>query len=349
MLRRRYRGGRGGRGVRSLLAKFRRRALGTRKTGPWDQYIFTGDTGSHDLGPDTSTSIGYKIWGWGQEVGTMLTNIRSEAISTLLGGAVLYQPTLLVWGFTTFDILAAANADVKCEIVLGTVRNSNIDNIGDLGTKFINAWSQSYDAVPTGFPDFPSTSVLQNLKFWGGNSSPGYRPTRRIVTTVRVGRPKRFTFRFKTRRFTFEDYSQGTFLSEGMARGRTVFAVVKYTAVRQQVCGIIDMDAAPVLTEGPGQFMTKIRQFFFYRWIPGNNRPTIYGDHAGADEIIDDDAHGFIGVPALRAQRFSGPLTFGSPAAFGGLDTQMKHEVNANPTATCNGNPFVPNVIANPP
>lgn len=344
MLRRRYRGGRGGRGVRALLAKFRRRALGTRKTGPWDQYILTGDSGAHDCTPDRSTTIGYKIWGWGAEVATMLTNIRSEAISTLLGGAVLYQPTLLVWGFTTFDILSAANSAIKCEIVLGTCRNNNADTISDLGTNFINAWAQSYDNRPTDFEDFPSTSVLQNLKFWGGNNSRGYRPTRRIVTSVGVGRPKRFTFRFKTRRFTYEDYSQAGFLTEGMARGRTVFAVVKYHAERQQVCGILDMEAAPLMTEGGGQFITKLRQFYFYRWIPGNNRPTVYGGYTGAEEVIEDTAKSWIGVPALRAQRFSGPGTFNNPASFGGLDVYAKQEAQINPMATCNGNVFTPEV-----
>lgn len=247
-----------------------------------------------------------------------------------------------MYGFTTFDILAAANSDVKVEFVLGTVRNNNIDNIGDLGTKFISAWTQSYDAQPTDFADFPSTSVLQNLKFWGGNSSPGYRPTRRIVTTVRVGRPKRLTFRFKTRRFTFEDYSQGTFLSEGMARGRTYFAVVKYHAERQQVCGILDMEAAPLMTEGGAQFITKIRQFYFYRWIPGNNRPTVYGNYTGADEIIEEDARSWIGVPALKAQRFSGPNTFSDPSSFGGLGVHNKHEALINPMTTCNGTATIP-------
>jgi len=342
MLRRRYRGGRGGRGVRALLAKFRRRALGTRKTGPFDQYIFTGDTGAHDIGPDTSASFGYKVWGWGQEIGTMLTNIRSEAISTLLGGAVLYQPTLLVYGFSTLDLLSAANSSIKAEIVLGTVRNNNVDTINDLGTNFAAAWAQGYDNRPTGFEDFPSTSVLQNIKFWGGNNTRGYRPTRRIVTTVGVGRPKRFTFRFKTRRFTFEDYSQSTFLTEGMARGKTIFAIVKLSAERQQVCGVIDMDNAPVLTEGGGQFLIKIRQFYFYRWIPGNNRPTIYGHHAGADETISDTAYSWIGVPALRAQRFSGPHVWADVASFGGLDRHHKHEANINPALDCTGDTFIP-------
>lgn len=279
----------------------------------------------------------------------MLTNIRSEAISTLLGGAVLYQPTLLVWGFTTFDIYSAANSRIKCEIVVGTSRNNNADTIADLGTNFISAWGQSYDNRPTDFEDFPSTSLLQNLKFWGGNNTRGYRPTRRIVTTVGVGRPKRITLRFKTRRFTYEDYSGAGFLTEGMARGRTVFAIVKYHAERQQVCGVIDMDAAPILTEGGGQFMTKIRQYYFYRWIPGNNRPTVYGGYTGADEVIEETARSWIGVPALRAQRFSGPYTFANPSSFGGLDPTIKHEANINPNSTCNGTAYIPTVIETVP
>jgi len=345
MLRRRYRGGRGGRGVRKLLSKFRRRALGTRKTGPWDQYIFTLVTNAFDQEPNLSETYFYKLWGWGEQVGQMLTNIRAESPFELVAAAeYLYQPTLVVYGFATVDVLCAGNAGINCELVVGGFNSNGAYTITDITTTFDASWAQSYDDFPTDYQSWPSTSVLENFKFWDARNLRSLRPTSRIVAKVGVGRPKRFTFRFKTRRFTWEDYSQGTFLTDGYAKNKSFFLCMRTTAERQQVCGVKSAVNQPILTEGGSQVMVKVRQFYFYRWIPGNNKPTIYGSNLGPNETVSNIAYSWIGVPAQRAQRFSGPYAFGNMDTFGGLNRYAKNEAAINPVLDCPGDPWIPEV-----
>lgn len=103
-----------------MLRMFTKRANGSSKTGPWDQYIYTGTTSAITIDPGSSSTVAHSLWGWGSQVGTMLSNIRLEAPSTLIGGAVLMQPKLYVYGFAQFDIVPAGNSPIAYELIVCT-------------------------------------------------------------------------------------------------------------------------------------------------------------------------------------------------------------------------------------
>lgn len=344
---RRLGGGSGGtRAVTALVNKFAKQALGRPGQGPLDQYVFTGNTRAATIDPDVSDTAVGDLWGNGGLVGNMLTNIRSEAISTLLGGAVLYQPTLIAYGYSTIDLVAAGNSDVTFELVVFTASRGTVavKTSAQLAADFTAAWAQSYDARPTGFEAFPDTSILQNVKFWRGTNQ--MMPTKRMVVRVKVGKPKRLFFRFKTRKFNFTEYSTSTFLTEGLSSGKSYSFFIKAHGERGQVCGTKSAVNQPILTELGAPYMMKVRQYYHYRWAAGNNRPTIYGSNLGANESVNEDALSWIGVNALKSQRYN--ATQDASAGFpqwGAQDVSSKHEAQINPVEDCTGESYLPTVL----
>lgn len=276
----------------------------------------------------------------------MLTNIRAEAPSTLLGGAVLMQPQLVVYGYATFDICPAGNSPIAYELILATRpgKLTGTSSLATTGTNFTAAWATSYDARPTNFENFPDTSLLENVSYWS-SANAAWTPTRRITGRAEVGRPRRYVFKFKTRRFNFQEYSQGTFLTQGQVSGKTFGLFTKTRAIPGQVCGVLSAVNQPILTEIGTNYMMKTRSYYFYRWEAGNNRPTVYGSNLGTNESVDEDAFSWIGVPALRAQRrnLSNDVAAGFPD-WGGASVAVKHEANINPIYDCVGTPFIPEV-----
>lgn len=277
----------------------------------------------------------------------MLTNIRTETPYTLVGGAALLQPTLKVFGYATIDIVATGNSRILGELLITTPRQALNRSVTNYGTNFAAAWAQSYDSRPTGFEAFPDTSLLQNYAFWSGKIAGGDKVTKRVAIKVGVGRPKRYTFRFATRTFRFEDYSSGGFLTTpGAAPGKSYTAVFKLHGEKGQVCGVKSAVNQPILTEIGAMYMVKVRSYYFYRFVAGNNRPTIYGSNLGTNETVNEDALSWIGVPALRAQRYN--VSFDVAAGYpewGGASEFTRQEVNINPTADCAGGLFTPTVI----
>jgi len=350
--RRRYSSrGSGGRGsqaaVNALIRKWQSRSRGVKGRGPLDQFISTGLTRAATIDPDTSDIVASELWGNGADIGSMLTNIRSEASSTLIGGAVLYQPALRVYGYATIDLVAAGNTDVTFEFVIWTLRGANsVTTMATYATNFAASWSQSYDARPTGFEAFPDTSLLQNIKWWGKGSNNNIKATRRLVVKVRVGKPKRLFFKFKTRQFNYDDYAQSTFLTEGMAAGKSYAFFMKCHGERGQVCGTLSAVNQPILTELGSPYMIKVRQYYFYRWLPGNNRPTIYGSNLGPNEAVNEAALQWVGVNALKSQRYAAANdVFAAFPDWGGQDVYSKHEANINPIRDCAADALHPTVV----
>lgn len=345
-LRRRVR--RGG-DAKAMLRMFAKRVHGgSNGKGPIDQLIVTSQTAALNIDPDSSSTSVFAGWGWGTDVGTMLTNIRAEAPSTLLGGAVLMQPELIVYGYSTFDILPVGNAPIDYELILATPRKgvTAAATLATLGTAFAAAWALSYDAVPSGFSTFPDTSLLQNTQWWqSSNSGGGFKPIRRITGRANVGQPRRYVFKFKTRRFKYQEYSASTFLTEGQVGGKTHALWTKVRAIRGQVCGVKSAVNQPILTEIGAPYMMKMRHYYFYRWVAGNNRPTIYGSNLGTSESVNEDALSWIGVPALRSQRQSANI---DPSAgfvdYGATDQDSLHQVGLNPIWNCEGERTTPSV-----
>jgi len=336
-----------------MLKMFARRVHGaSNRNGPIDQLIVTDPTAALTIDPGSSNTTVFASWGWGTDVATMLTNIRAEAPSTLLGGTVLMQPELLVYGYSTFDICPAGNSPIKYEIILATPSKGRVGTatLATTGTSFAAAWALTYDATPTGFSNFPDTSLLQNTQWWQSSSfGAGWDPIRRIAGRTGVGQPRRYVFKFRTRRFTYQEYAAGTFLTEGQVGGKSHALFVKTCAIPGQICGTLGANNQPILAELGTPFMMKLREYYFYRWVPGNNRPTVYGSNYGNTEAVNEDARSWIGVPSLRAQRAntSNDVATDFPE-WGAQDVYSKQEAQINPIRDCTGDSWTPTVIATP-
>lgn len=316
-----------------------RRSAGGRK-GPVDQFISTAPSYADFIAPGKSNYAFAQLWGWGQDVASMLTNIRAETPFTLVGGGSLYQPTLKVYGYATFDICVTGNADVVGEFVVFTPREHKNNTIAQAASAYALSWTNSWDAIPTGFETFPDTRILQNYSFWSGAAAGGYKATKRRTFKVRVGRPKRYTFRFATRTFKYEDYASTGFLTGAASAPNKSFGIVwKVAGERGQVCGLKNGAEFAFLNEVGATYMVRIRDYYFYRWVPGNNRPTVYGSNLSeeAKESIPAGQASFVGVPSQKAQRYSYGTVQVPGTAWGAVDFRTRQEVQANPIIDCDG------------
>lgn len=343
-----------GAGALGLLRKFRARVNGSPgRPGvtPVDQLIVTNQTVADTVDPDLSDVNFDTFWGWGPDIGSMLTNIRAESPFTLVGGAYLYQPTLQVYGYSTLDVVAAGNSDVHFEAIMFTpVGRTAVTTVATVITGFATAWAQSYDTRPTGFELFPDTSLLQNVAFWAPSGAVApWKPSKRITATVRVGKPRRFVFRFKTRTIPYQEYSAGSFLTNGVIGDKGYLLVSKFRGERGQVCGVKSAVNQPILTEIGANYMYKIRSYYFYRWVAGNQKSSIYGSNLGTNETVDEDALSWVGVNSLKSQRFNSSTDVSAGyTLWGPLNPFSKHEAQINPTSDCAGDGWVPDVNVAP-
>lgn len=350
--RRRGVGGRVRRGASAIkmLRMFQKRNGSIGSRAPVDRYIVTSSTTAQTVDPDTSTQVYAAGWGWGSDIGFLLANIRTESPFTLVGGAYLYQPTLHVYGYSTIDFVSTGNIGIEVEIVECTPSRgrTGASTLAAIQTTFANSWAQSYDSVPTGYNLFPDTSILENTAFFE-QQTVKFIPTKRLSIRVGVGKPRRIIFKYKTRTFRYAEYSQGTFLTEGQVGGKSFLYLFKVRGERGQVCGVESGVNKPILTELGTGFMIKQRDHYFYRWEAGNNRPTVYGSNIGANESVAEDALQWVGVPALKAQRFAAAAdTSVGYVNWGGQDVNSKHEANINPIMDCTGDSFTPAVSTAP-
>lgn len=341
------------RGARNHRGKFLREASGFRgraigRSGPlkagnwWDQYIYTDGTTTANLDPHVSTYV----FGWmflpGDHVSTMLTNIRTESPFTLVGGSYVLQPTLYVNGQTVIDIYAASNTGVRFELCMFTRRTAAAKSTSGAGTDFTNTWSQSYDAVPTGYSTFPTTSALENRTYWSTfyNKLAGRR-----TGVARPGRPVRLTFKFKTRRLTYTEYAAGSAFTNYIYPNKSYQYLLKVDGELGQICGVKSAVNQPILGEVNGNFMIKTTTFYRYKWVAGsaNQKPTIYGSNLGANESVNEDALCWTTVPSLKAPRYAaGQDTSAGLPNFGALDLDSRHEANLNWVRDCTGDRYEP-------
>lgn len=203
-----------------LLQLFKKRNGAFGRAHPVDRYISTYPTNAFTVDPDLSNYLYMAGWGWGNDVAQMLVNIRAESPFTLTGGANLYQPTLHVYGYTTIDIVPVGNVGINIELITCTPQRGRTGaaTLASTTTQYGLSWAVSYDARPTGFEFFPDTSILENTAFFDSRDIK-WIPTGRISTTIKVGTPKRFIFKYKTRVFRYAEYAQGTFLTGNIVLG----------------------------------------------------------------------------------------------------------------------------------
>lgn len=283
---------------------------------------------------------------------TMLENIRTETAAqqfALAADPQTLEPTLVVHGYSTVDVLAAGNAAVRGELIVYTPRSLNGEPLANVSANFTAAWARTYDARPTGFEDWPDTSLLQNSAFWGrAGFEPGFKATKRVAVKVGVGRPKRYTFRFATRRFRYEEYKATDFLQGGSAPGKSYGFMLKLNPERGQLCAVDEkMNTQNFLGNVQTNVIVQVRVFYFYKWVFGNNRPSVYGRFTPATYTLGDT--GYVGVPALKAQRLS---AFSSATTdFGGADASSRLETVPAHGLSCSyaSRESAPVIITNPP
>lgn len=133
----RHRGGRvnrvGPRGTAKRAQKVRKLYLGSGKGGPRDTYAPAGQTFPVICQPGKVHTHFNRLWGGGLQIAEMLSQVRTESPYTLVGGAYLYQPTLLVSGYCDFYIYPAGVSDINFEYVLWTSRTGTDNAISASG------------------------------------------------------------------------------------------------------------------------------------------------------------------------------------------------------------------------
>lgn len=134
-----------------------------------------------------------------------------------------------------------------------------------------------------------------------------------------------------------------------MIKGKSYRQLLRIWGEPAQVCGTSGAANQPQIAELPAPYLIRERQHYFYKFIAGNNKPSIYGSQFASGESVDVNAEGWLGVPALRAQRWGGKYDVNEEVdpfnGFGATNVYRKHEVNLNPLRDCAGDDLFPTVI----
>jgi len=322
---------------------------GTPKAGPVDKYVVT----TPSL-PDASGSNAQGVYFCagvisGLDVGNLLTNIRAENTSALVGGAVLMQPSLFIRALQILRVFNAGNANIKGSYQICTFRTSTTSTLSNIANDWDNSWARSYDTVPTTentYPLWPTTAIKEN-KFFFANDF--YRKVgREVPFSIPAGRS--YVIRHNaSKKLTFKDYQPTGILTStfgGIAKTST-FIILRLFGEVGQLCGTLSMASQPILGPVSAAYIMQSRTFYQYKWAAGNNRPSIYGHYLATNEGVDKSiAIGWVGVPALKSMRVAaGDPNLTASAAFGGLDPATKHEANINPVLDCAGDTLHPLVV----
>lgn len=327
---------------------------GTPRGGPPDRYIFTIDAWLNQVNANEADNIFMEFGLNAVPVATMLSNIRLESPYTLLGGAVLLQPTLFVRCLSVATIVNAGNSAILGSYVVAKSRVTVTSTISGVSTEYSTQFANNWDAVPTGYENYPSNKIGINKAFFGtGNVGLGrYRKGKEVQFRILPGQTYNIREAFSAK-VEYQDYALSGWLasvSGGFLKNRSRLLIVRIRGEEGQVCGLDGaLAATPVLAPVPAVSLIRTRHYYQYKWAGGNNRPTVYGSNLGADESVPATAHGFIGIPGIKAQRYAA----GAAAnAFGALDYTAHQEAQLNFGATCaesGSNYFQPTVTADPP
>lgn len=299
----------------------------------------------------------------GGVIGTLLTRISTESPYLPSGTArlALLLPTLYVRGQSTTTFYNCGSSTIHGSYVIQTARGTTESELVTILTAFDRTWGNNWDTIPTNFEVFPTTSLLSNKLWWGTSGlfrkKGKGRKGKEVYFSLRSGQHLDIVQR-SSAKFTWADYAANSIapipadgmpapsaLSAGFGgffKNRTSNIVYRVQGELGQVCGTNAGEPAPILTTTAGQFMIRDRAVYSYKWAPGNNKPSVYGNYLGPNEVVLTTANGFIGVPEQKAMR---PASRFSPAVdFGGLDIQSRMAVNINSIKDCAGNAQTPEV-----
>jgi len=291
----------------------------------------------------------------GNHIALILTAIRAESPYTLVGGAFVLQPTVKLHYEVIDTYTCTGNAAVHIVQQPFTYRAAiATESISGLATNWAADWLASYDIYPTGnamqpaFPDWPSTDVLENTRFWVGR-----KPLRRRVGVASPGKP--LVIRSKSRRpiiFTWAEYTFSTFLTTGAVRNKGWRSVTKAITEVGQVCGVKDASNFSVAAPVPGSYQFSRRIKYTYSWSSGGNNvaPSVYG------LLYEDTATGVsqsapypmavVGIPSLKAFRKADGIGLVNPNDT--MSYELRQEANINPVGDCAGDVVVPRVQVEP-
>lgn len=325
---------------------------GAPKGGPADQYIITTPTLAAGINTNKQDFFISQFGLQGPDVGTMLANIRTESPYVLSGGGNVLQPTLYVKCYSEAKIINTGNARLIGSYVVTTSREAHTNTVAGTATDFDNQWAATFDARPSGFEEYPFISIKANKAFFGTNGGRGrYKGSKEINFNILPGQPYSIKTSWASK-LTYEDYANlpGTpiiaLASGGGFRNCTKVIIVRVHGEDAQLCGTLAAASTPILGAAGAQCMMVVRTRYFYKWAPGNNRPTIYGSNLGVDEAVSNSAESWVAVPALKAQR-----AVGLPNAIighGALNPNSRHEANINFALDCAGDDFTPQVSVLP-
>lgn len=177
-----------------------------------------------------------------------------------------------------------------------------------------------------------------------------YKLAGRRTGVASVGKPVRLVYKFRTRKFKYDDYTGTNFLTQGVFPDKTYFLIVKADGELGQICGVKSAANQPILGEVNSNYIVKVTTFYRYRWVAGaaNQKPTIYGSNLGTNESVSEDALCWTSVPSLKATRFAAGLDTTTLTSFGALDAFSKHQTTLNPPEDCAGDQYVPTVAVAP-
>lgn len=338
----------GARGVARRIQAIRKQVQGRGGKSPRDQILITEPGLPTKVAPGQVRTIEAFLWGSGADIAQILTEIQVESPYVLETPTAVteLQPTLFVYGWSLIDVFNAGTADVNFEYIVLTPHAGFGTDTFDLSTDYATGWAQSYDTMPSNYEDYPSTSVLENLSLYSKSSKRGYRPSQYSLGSIKAGTNRRFLFRFKTRRFTWEEYSVDSYFTNGATPNKAFLAIFRFWSEIGQVCATNDGTARPAAFPVGGNILMQTRRQYSYKWVPGNNKPSIRGDYFPPLYVMAEDAASFVGDLGRKNLRYAGYRATDDAAGYPtyGGKTHLRHqEAVINPQTTCAA-AFIPDV-----
>lgn len=299
--------------------------------GPYDTTTFTDNQVYATIAAGSQTISSVKSWGWGSEIGQLLSDIRSESVYTLVGGSYVLQPTLCAEGYTNHWWACPFQGKLLIDWELYTFR-SNVTKSGDAAvlTDWTNALAEGYDSVPTGYATFPTTELGVNYVFRSARKS--YRRVGAGRLIAAPGKPAVLNIRHRPKCFAYADYSATNALTQGCFANRTYWLISRIVPEDAINCGQQSAASYPLSAPGYGAYIVGVRRVYRYKWVAGNNKPTIRGNYNGPNDIIPLTGPSFLADPL-------GHFQWADTAALAANVNSTRHysamAVNSNPVDNC--------------